>query len=134
MPDPCQNERAQPVIDGHSGSVRRRSDLASAWYLCRSNKPDKEVIAASGVKQRLTVAGFPGAAWPIGPRWPHFGLTGTLNVAAYRAAVNGIPPGQPLDEQVEDTSETLFGSDVQVGSLPACPSPASSDETNPRRG
>jgi len=37
VPHPCQNARAQRVIGGHSGDMRRRGDLDSGRYQCRSN-------------------------------------------------------------------------------------------------
>jgi hypothetical protein len=44
VPHPCQNARAQRVIGGHSGDMRRRGDLDSGCYQCGSNKPDKDVV------------------------------------------------------------------------------------------
>jgi hypothetical protein len=111
VPHPCQNEPALAVIGGHSGDIGRHSDLDSSRYQRRPNKPDKEVIRIVGVKQWLTVATL---AADLGHRttlWPDFGRTTALNVAAYCASLNSIPSGQRVAEQVEDTPETLYGSE-----------------------
>ena len=50
----------------------------------------------------------------IGLRWPDFGRTAALNVAAYYALVDGIPPGQRAYVPVGEMPETLYGSDRQV--------------------
>src|SRR5579859_1223746 len=56
-----------------------------------------------------------GHRFRAGPTLAGFGHTTALNVAAYCASVNSIPPGQRVDKQVEDTSETLYGSDGKRG-------------------
>jgi hypothetical protein len=71
---------------------------------------DKEVIQTVGVKQRLTVAALAAGLGHPTP-WPDFGWTTALNVAAYCASLNSILPGQRVGEQVEDTPETLYGSE-----------------------
>jgi hypothetical protein len=47
----------------------------------------------------------------IGLRWPDFGRTAALNVAAYCAFVNGIPPGQRTYVPAGEMPETLYGSE-----------------------
>ena len=47
----------------------------------------------------------------IGLRWPDFGRTAALNVAAYYALVDGIPPGQRAYVLVGEMPETLYGSE-----------------------
>jgi hypothetical protein len=55
-------------------------------------------------------AGFP-ARVGIGLRWPHFGLTAALNVAAYCASTSSILSGQRAYDPAGDTPETLYGSE-----------------------
>src|SRR5215467_13367397 len=64
------------------------------------------------VKRWLTVGGPANArSMTMGLRWPHFGLTATLNVAAHRAQANSIPPGQRSYALVGEMPETLYGSE-----------------------
>jgi hypothetical protein len=44
VPHPCQNTLALRVTGGHSGDMRRHSDLASGRYQSYLNKPDREEI------------------------------------------------------------------------------------------
>jgi hypothetical protein len=48
-----------------------------------------------------------------GPVWPDFGRTTTLNLAAYCALANVIPPSQRMYEPVGVATETIYGSDGQ---------------------
>jgi hypothetical protein len=83
-------------------------------------------VSVPDVKRRLMVA----CLWVglvVGLSWPDFGRTVTLNVAAYCVAMNTIPPGQRVYEQVGSVPETLYGSDGRYhggrcicGSLARC--------------
>jgi len=53
-PHPCQNALALTAISGHSGDVRRSSDLDSARYQRHPNKPDKEEARGSSPRSPTT--------------------------------------------------------------------------------
>jgi len=43
--------------------------------------------------------------------WPYFGLTTTLNAAAYCASMSTVSAGQHRNGQVADERDTVYGSD-----------------------
>ena len=44
--------------------------------------------------------------------WPYFGLTTTLNAAAYCASMSTVSAGQQRNGQVAGTRHTVYGSDA----------------------
>src|SRR5690348_13422087 len=69
-----------------------------------------EVIAGANVKRRLTVAGFAGQL-SHRTTLASFGLTTALNLAAYCASTNSLPPDQPVYGPVGGMHGTLYGSE-----------------------
>src|ERR1700758_4837957 len=81
-----------------------------------SSSPPKlecsDVTAAQTAEDR----GFEGSVALHG--WPYFGLTTTLNTAAYCASLTRISAAQRMSEQVMDAPVDHYGSEGRGGAVP----------------
>src|SRR6266568_983448 len=89
VPHPCQNTHALRVTGGHSGNIRRHSDLDSGCYQSCLNKPDKDEVDGSS---HLAHRGEAAAVTARGPRL----VPGDMRLILPDARLEPVPAADAL--------------------------------------